>query len=52
MKKGLLDPENKGITNVQMKCGDERHIPEACLQQQLQWQAVIAVLPAAVTQLW
>jgi len=36
MQKGLLDPENEGIMNLQMKCGDRHRIPEACLQQQLQ----------------
>jgi len=36
MKKGLLDPENEGIMNLQMKCGDQHRIPETCLQQQLQ----------------
>ena len=46
MKKGLLDPENEGIMNLQMKCGDQHHIPEACLQQQLQWQWLLYCLPS------
>jgi len=49
MKKGLLDPENGGIMNLQMKCGDQHHIPQACLHSNC--SALIAVLPA-ITQLW